>query len=251
MASNLAGVGGNAFEDFTDDFTTTVVMRQAKKVFDPLKKGFEGSDSAFDEAMQSAIMTLQMGISMYALNFVNSRVVPALMRRAELLFVYFIGGKLAKNVGGRIKKFKYARNVSKALNIFSDSDDNRARVLGSASSLVNHLDIMEMHERKISNDSRIGMDKTFTKAKTSYDQKALTLYTEKTKTGTWTKSKQDKKIYQKATGAPLPAGVSWSKMVEKLNSFQEFAKTSENEIVNRAQVEFDRMVADGKSRITS
>ena len=247
--NNLTSVGGNAFEDFTDDFTTTVVMRQAKKVFDPLKKNFEGSDSAFDEAMQSAVMTLQMGVSMYAVNAVTSRLVPALLKRAELLFTYFIGGKIAKGVSGRMKKFKYAKNVSKALNIFTDSDDNRARVLGSASDLVSHLDRMELQERKIANDSRIGMEKTFTGAKTTYDQKALTLYTEKTKTGTWLKSKQDRKVYEKATGAPLPAGVSWSKMVEKLNSFQEFAKTSENEIVNLAQIEFDRMVADGKSRI--
>lgn len=249
MPNKITDVGGNTLEDFTDDFTTTVVMRQAKKVFDPLQKQFEGSDSAFDQAMQSALMTLQMGVSMYALNYVNSRLLPALLKRAGFLFSYFIGSKIAKGVKGKVKGFKYAKSVSHVLNVFSDTDDNRARILGSASDLAMHHENLVMSERKIANDSRIGLDKTFMGAQAAFSGKALTLYTEKTKTGTWTKSKQDRKLYEKATGAPLPAGVSWSKMVEKLNGFQEFAKTSEDEIVNLAQVEFDRMASDGISKV--
>ena len=248
--SKVSNVFSNSAEDFVDEFATTVVMRNAKKVFDPLKKDFEGSDSAFDEALLSAVTTLQMGISMLAINYVTATVLPQLSKRAVIFFAYIVGGKVIKGLASKIK------NVSGTAKLFGKLTGNllgtieqrqeRAKI---ANDFINNADRIHMEHMKISNDTRLSMESTYMKSNASFANKSLALYTEKTKMGSWTKSSADKKIYERATGQKLKAGVSWAKLSVKLNEFSEFARSAEDEVISLAQVQFDHMTANGVTRV--
>lgn len=243
MAHSISGVFGNAFEDLVDDFTTTVIFRESKDAFSPLKKGYESKNpSDWDNAVSSAITTLQMGISMYAVGWINSTLLPLLYRRASIIFGYVVTGALARkakklNLGGK--------TMSKVSALLSSVTEHRQKNTEIAINMMNHQDNMLMQKMKIANHSKRSLDSRITASYSEQQLKAVDLMTIKTKTGTWTSSLEDRNLYQRASGTKFPPGQSWSKFSKKLNSFQEFAKNAENEVISKAQVEFDTWVANG------
>lgn len=68
MASKLAGYWENAVEDGVEDFISSFLFQNAI-THKPFLKDFEG-DSEFDQAMQSFIMTLSIGLQMYAYSLI-------------------------------------------------------------------------------------------------------------------------------------------------------------------------------------
>ncbi len=242
--ANITDVFGNAFEDLIDDFTTTVIFKESKDAFAPLKKGYESNNpSDWDNAVAGAIGTLQMGISMYAVGWINSTLLPLLYRRASIIFAYSVSGKVADAMKG--VKGKTARVVGKGLGLFLGSTEVRQKNTETAINMMNHQDNMMMQKMKIANHSKRSLDSRITASYSEQQLKAVDLMTIKTKTGTWTSSIEDKKLYQRASGTKFPKGQSWSKFSKKLNSFQEFAKNAEDEVISKAQVEFDTWVANG------
>jgi len=245
----------NAVEDFFDDFTQTVITQKAQEVFNPLKKKFNDGGSAFDEAMMSAISTLQMGIQMVATQYIMNTLLPNIVKRGLALYSYITYGQIKRVAFSGLKKklmsMKKGRVIFRGMSMLSDGVSDRALKAQAAMDLVNHVDNQRLQKMKIANDSRRSMESTYVGANSSTAQKSLALYTEKTKTGTWQNTKQDRKIYERATGSKLPAGLSWSKVYKELNKFSEFARSSEDEIINKAQVEFDYMAANGIVRVNS
>lgn len=249
----MAQVIKNSFEDFSDDFLTTVVMKNAKQAFDPLRKDLEGNPDAFHQALSSAIATLQMGVSMMAIRYVTNTLLPNLGVRGLAIYSYILSGKVARGLSRvtskRLRKIKSGRLMSKALSVLTDGAQERGQRAKIANDMVSHMEQMQIKKEKIANDTRLSLDNVTSSYSSNTGNKSIALYTEKTKTGTWTSLASDKKLYEKATGQPLQVGVSWSKLYKKLNSFQQFAIDAEEKIINQAQVQFDTFSADGKTKV--
>jgi len=248
--STITNVFSNSLEDLIDDYTTTVVFKQSKKALDPLKKDFEKEDSGdWDDAVSGAISTLQMGLSMYAIGWINSTLMPMVYKRASIAFGYIVGGKLV----GAFSKLKSGgvtgKVLGKAVGTVVGSIESRQKNTEIAINMMNHNDSMMIQKMKMANHTKNRVDGSMLKGYTEGQLKNVELMSQKTKTGTWTNSRDDKKIYERATGKKLTAGVSWSKLYKKLNSFQEFAKNAEDEVISKAQVEFDTFVANGLSKV--
>lgn len=244
----------NSIEDLADDYTSTVFFKTTKAYFDPLKKPFEGDNpSDWDNAVSGAISTLQMGITLVAVNYVVNTLLPNMAVRGLAIYSYIMGGKVAQSVrnrlASRLNNIKKGRTASKILGLFTDGPGERAQRAKIANDLVSHMETMQLRKEKVANDTRIALDANMSELSAKGKQDALLLYANKTKTGTWTTSLEDRKLYERAVGSSLKKGLSWSKLVDKLNSFQEFAKSSENEVLNLAQVQLDTFTSNGIERI--
>jgi len=243
MSNNLYNVFSNTIEDFFDDYSTTVVFKESKKALDPLKKKFDSDNqSDFDNAVQSAIVTLQMGISMYAVRWINSVILPSLYKRATIAFEYIFVGTLAKKLKNISLGGKFMR---KTLRMVSDMFDQRQKNTEIAINMMNHQDNMMMQQMNVATKRKSSFDASMLKGYSEQQLKSVELMTHKTKTGTWLNTSDDKKLYERATGGTLKRGVSWSKMYKTLNSFQEFAVNAEGQVLNDAQVRFDTFVGQG------
>ena len=191
-----------------------------------------------------------MGISMYAISWINATLLPALYRRASIAFSYIFFGTLLTRFKSLVGNKKITGGVvGGAVKMATDVVDGRRKDTEIAINMMNHQDTMTMRKMAIANQTKQSFDSSVIGANADNQIKAVELMTMKTKTGTWTKSAEDRRLYERATGHKLKAGVSWSKLSEKLNSFQEFAKNAENEVISKAQVEFDTWVASGLKKV--
>jgi len=246
MGTSLGNVVSNSFEDLLDEYSTTVIFKQSKKAFDPLRKDFESDKpSDWDDAVAGAITTLQMGISMYALNWINSTLLPALARRGSIAFTYIFAGSLAK----RAKKVRLGgKAMRKVTRLVGGIFEQRQKNTQIAMDMVQHSDSMHMQKMNLASRTKSSFDSNMLGGKSDIQARSVVLMTQKTKTGTWRSSREDKKLYESATGQKLSSGVSWSSLYKKLNSFQEFARNVEGDIINDAQVKFDTFVGHGLTK---
>lgn len=247
MANNITDVFGNSIDDLFDDYTTTVLFKETKTFFEPLRKSYEGDNqSDWDNAVSSAINTLQMGISMYAVGWINSVMLPALYKRASIAFSYIVAGKLVKklkslNLGGK--------TMRKGMNVLSDVMEHRQKNTEIALNMMQHQDTVMMKKMEIANHTKRSFDGTVLGSVSDNQITSIDLMTNKTKTGTWSSSHEDRKLYERATGTKLKKGFPWSKLYKKLNSFSEFAQNAEDHVINLAQVQFDTFVANGSTKV--
>lgn len=239
MAVNLTDIGKNAVEDGVEDFVSSFLYRRMQLLTKPFLKDFEG-DSEFDEAMQSFIQTLSMGITIYAhtkiMNFFFERGVKI----GVALWTYIVAGTFKKKLLQKLKNsnFKGKKLLRTASTILgADKTSERIQV---AQIMRQNVDSFDSHKFHFQNQHLVmesKMDKmasTSATLRNSTEKSILTRFTHKTFTGTWKNTSVDKKLYEKATGVKLAESGdgSWTSLFDKLNKYTEFAKTTDDEIVN-------------------
>jgi len=239
----MSNIIGNSIEDFIDDLSTSLVHRELKEAFGPLLSSLNADDNVFNDALASALSTLQYGIASSVLMYIQNQVVPYLYKRATVYYTYLIAGKVTRAIAKKVKSSKSFRAKKLGIGLLSDTTVHRIEKAKIANDMITHLDNTQLKYHQIQNDTKNSITKSTLGAKFSDKDKYVHLYTQKTRTGTWTKSNEDKELYIKAVGQ-LPAGASWSKMVDKLNTYSEFAVSLEDKILNLAQVQLDTLTAE-------
>jgi hypothetical protein len=242
MASQkLADIGKNAVEDGVEDFVSSLLYRRMRKLTEPFLKDFEG-DSEFDEAMQSFIQTLSMGLTLYAYTKIMNFFFERGVKIGVSLWVYIVAGAYKSKIMNKIKNSnfkgkKLLRTVSMVLG--ADRTAERIEVAKIMQNNVNSFDAHKFHyqNQQFQMDSKLdNLSLSASTLKNSNENSYLTRFTHKTMTGTWLNNTDDRRLYERATGIKLvEAGQgSWTNLYENLNKYNEFSKTVDGEITNLA-----------------
>ncbi len=239
--TKIADIGKNAVEDGVEDFISAFLFRKMKSLTEPFKKDFN-SDSDFDNAMNSFIDTLAMGLQMYAYSKIMNFFFERSAKIGVALWVYISAGTFKKALLNKLKNSnfkgkKLLRTVSTVLG--ADKTSERIQVAQIMRDNVNSFDAHKFHyqnQHQKGEDRLYKMSGSATNLKNANENSILTRFTQKSLTGTWANTNQDKKLYEKATGITVVESGSgaWSSLYEQLNKYNEFAKTVDGEITNLA-----------------
>lgn len=239
--SKIADIGKNAVEDGVEDFISAFLFRKMKSLTEPFKKDFEGDDE-FNQAMQSFIMTLSMGLQTYAYSLIMNFIFERAGKIGGTLWTYIVAGELKKKLSDKLKASKFKGNKAfKTLSLVMGSDrtNERIAVAGLIQNNVKSFDNHKMHfqNQHQAHENRLDkMSMSASSLKNANEQSFLTIFTHKTMTGTWEPTTVDKRLYEKATGAKLSevGKASWSNLYVELNKYNEFAKIVDDEVMNLA-----------------
>ena len=243
MASKLTDIGKNAVEDGVEDFVSSFLFRRMRKLTEPFLKDFEG-DSEFDEAMQSFIQTLSMGLTLYAYSKIMNFLFERSVKIFGTLWTYIVAGALKKKLVDKMKESKFKGNKAfKTLSLVvgTDRTAERIQVAKMVQSNVNSFDSHKFHFQNQHLKIEDKMDKfsfSASSLKNASENSYTTRFTHKTLTGTWENTSIDKKLYERATGSTLAeigAG-SWANLHIKLNKFNQYSKRVDGEITNLATI---------------
>ncbi len=234
---SLGNILGNSVEDGIDDFVSSFLFRKMREYTEPVKKDFE-SDSDFDGAVQNFITTLSMGLTLYAYMHIMEYIRKA-GTRFTMLWAYIVAGKMKE----KIKKLKPTSKIGKkglrlaTAVIGADKTGERIQVAKIINDNLNHIDnkIYQDKNIRMNMENRLlDMGGKASQIKGVSSQENFNLYLHKTKTSTWLNTNADKKLFERVTGEKITdsSAESWSKLVEKLNQYSEFAKNSEGQIFN-------------------
>jgi hypothetical protein len=260
--NNVTGVASNSGEDFVDELSSAIIFKHSAQIFGPIVKELNESDSLVDNALGGAITTLQFGIQNLVLISVTQYVISKTALVAGAVYTFLkvtnVAGKVRGIVANSLGAIPFVgRGLSGVVNVTSGFISKDRQLIAKAgldtnSELTSAIGrerqtqtmMMQSQYRKHDN----ALDRATSIRNKSRDSK-LSIFTHKTQTGTWTK--KDKSIYENATGQDLASlGVTFnSAYVEKLNSFNAFAKDVEGKILNNAQVQLDHLTTLGYSRI--
>lgn len=237
----ITDITKTAVEDGVEDYISAVLYGRMREFTKPFLNQFD-SESEFDEAMQSFINTLSMGLTLYAYNILMTYFFERGVKITVAMWTYIVAGSFKKRVIEKLKSknLKGKRLLNTASMILgSDRTAQRIEVVKMAQENVKSFDTHKFHYQNQHSkiDNKIDtFSLSASSLKSTAENSYLTRFTHKTMTGTWENTNLDKKLYQKATGITLAetgAG-SWSSLYEKLNKFNEFAKDVDGEITNLA-----------------
>lgn len=239
--STVVGIGTNAVQDGVEDFTQAFIYRRMKNLTDPFLKEYE-SGTEFDDAMQSFIQTLSMGCALYAYTKVTSFFFDRGIKLAGVLWTYIIAGAMKKKVFEKLKQNKMTGGkAGKLLSLFigSDRTSDRIEIAKMIKDDVKSFDTHKFHYQNQQNSLSNNLDsfaQTSATMKKGFDDGSVQLFNHKTFSGTWSKTKEDKKLFEKVTGKTLveSGSGSWSSLYGQLNKYTEFYKTVDGEVTNLA-----------------
>lgn len=235
---SIGSITGNAIEDGVEDFVSTLIFQRMREISEPLKKQYE-NDSPFDEAMQSFIQTMSMGLTMYGIQKVMSFFFERGVKYLSTMYAFIVGAKLKKIARDKLKNSgfrgkKAFQMLGRVLDL--DRTPERIEMVKIAQSNIDSYDRYKMHYENQSNSMQARLD-TFSQSvsgvKAGNDLKTMTLFNDLTARGAWSGSSEHKRIYENATGKKLTElGVSWASLYPSLNKYTQFHKTANNEILN-------------------
>ena len=227
----------NAFEDTADDFVSSYLFTEMKKITTPLLK--VGDDlSLKDEAINNFITQLSYGLTITAYTRIMTYI-EKMAERSAIIWGYIVTGKLKK----KISELK-TKNIKgkKALNILgavigTDKTAERIEVAKIINQNLNTIDRQIQYDKtnKLSLENKmISLGSTTSQIKGVSSQENFNLYLHKTKTSSWKNTNLDKRLFEKVTGQNFgtTAGSSWGDMVDTLNNYSEFAKNAEGQVFN-------------------
>ncbi len=240
--TKIKDVVGNSIEDSVEDFLQSFVFKEINEISKPYKDKYNKDDSYTGEFVTNFLNVLTMGFSLYVFNKLQSIFFTRLPKIFGFIWSYIIAGKMKKNLYNRLKNSKIKGNKAfKIISLISGTDRTAERIEISKiiQDNVKQYDVHKMHLENQYFKTQKHIDDVSLKSvglKESLDKNSMNLLLHKTRTGTWKNTKQDKKLYEKATGMKISesGNMSWSNMYQELNNYTDFAKTVDDKIVNLA-----------------
>jgi hypothetical protein len=269
MAVNSPGVIAEATtEDFIDEGVSNLVYGIANTYWDTglqkstdSKKTFkELGQEAFNEAIEGAEQTLRFSIMNAVIMTVSTYAIDKLVLTGGSFYLWIKKRTLLKNLSGKIKDKQYfgrtgSAKISKVLDVLSGQKDEDLKMVGMANDSANNIVTSISQERQTTtmqlSQQRNQLLKTLGLSQNSKglnDKKKLEAYNLKMKTGTWAIA--DKKLFYDCVPKQYLNGLQFNQsFLDKLNSYSEYAKTTENKLVNLAQTHLDLMTASNLSKV--
>jgi hypothetical protein len=261
-------IASNASEDFIEEGASELVYGISRCMFDKNvdKKECDSTvGSAFDTALEGSLQTLKFSITNAVIYRVTTYAMSKMVIGGGFILGYIKAGRIINTMRRKIKSAAsgipfYGRAIGELITVaskFSIGNQNeRLKVAGMANDNLNNVTSMITDERRnaIMQTTHqreqvlktLGLTNSF---KNLDDGKKLSLYNTKMKTGTWTIG--DKALFKAVVPRKYQKkGFSFSpKFVKKLNEFSEYAKNTENKIVNLAQTHLDNATANHLSKL--
>ncbi|RXK01512.1 hypothetical protein CRV02_08360 [Arcobacter sp. CECT 8989] len=256
----VTGIVSNSGEDFVDELSTSLTYNYANQVFSPIVKDLNESDSLIDQALGGAVSTLQFGIMNLVIISVTEYAITKTTLVGGAVLVFLKSTNVAKKVRGIVSGALgsvpfVGRGLGKVVeSTGSFISKDRELIAKMAMDNSNNISSTIAQERQtqayIKSQKYRKRDKTVDQAISIRGQsrsKNMDLYIQNFKTGSWRKIPYHKKLYEDCTGQKFGEnGLSWNvDFVERLNSYKEFAVSSEGVIFSQAKATVDLLNATG------
>jgi len=258
-AFSATDIAENSVEDFIDDGITTLVYSMANCYFNDEKKQTNNQcedivDKAFNEALEGAGNTLKFTIMSAVIYRVSTYGMAKIVAGSAFIYSYIKAGRIINTIKRKVDSSlqgvpfvgKFLGSVITASTAIAVGNQNeRLAMADMANNNINNVTQLVGQERQtasmqVSAQKRqvmqtLGLNHD---AKGLNDAKKIEAYNYKMKTGTWNTTTQDKKLFLSVIPKEyITDGFSYnSSFVKKLNQFTEYAKTTEDNIVNLTQV---------------
>ncbi|MGK0256209.1 MAG: SLT domain-containing protein [Arcobacteraceae bacterium] len=268
-AFTTRGIAENTAEDAVDEGISNLVYALGNQYFGDGKNAKDNNlvKAAFDEALEGAGQTLKFSIMNAAIFRSSAYILPKILGGSAAIFTYIKAGRIINSVkrsvsnglggiplvgrflGGAVKtSVEIAvgnQNERLAMaNIASNNMDSYTTALGKEREIATH----QVSAQKKQVMSTLGLNH---KSKGLNDSKKIEAYHYKMKSGTWVNNSQDQRLFYAVVPKEyIQQGFKFtSSFVEKLNGFSEYARDTENQIVNVAQTNLDLMTTNNLSSI--
>lgn len=260
--SRVTGIVSSSGEDFIDELSSTLTYQYANQIFAPTVNKLGQSDSVVDNALSGALTTLQYGIMNLVIMSVTEYAITKTSLVAGSIFVYLKATNVAKKtkgvIAGALGSIPFVGrglgNIVMSVGSFVTKD--RELVAKMAMDSSNNLTTVISQERQnqilIKNQKYKKIDTTVDRAvniRGHSRTKNMDLYMHNFKTGSWKKTQKHKKLYEDCTGQKMGEnGLTWNaNFVQKLNSYSEFAISSEGQIFSNAKATLDLLNVAGSA----
>ncbi len=264
-AFTVKGIATNTVEDGVDEGVSNLVYAMGNHYFGDGAKDAKSSElvkQAFDEALEGAGQTLKFSIMNAVIYRVTEYALVKVMAGSTAIFAYIKGHRIIKHLKKEGRK-KYRGNrgfkvINKGLKVLFGTQDERLKMAGMANNNINNLTTVLAQERQTATMqvsqqrkqvlSTLGLNH---KAKGLNDNKKIEAYHYKMKSGTWVNNVSDKKLFLSVVPKEYVQDTFrfTQSFVDKLNSFTEYAKDSEDKLVNVAQTQVDIMTTHSLSKL--
>ena len=265
-AFSVSSIAENTVEDAIDDGVSNLVYALGNCTFGDSShsKKCDGLvKDAFEEALEGAGQTLKFTIMSAAIYRTTTYIMPKIIIGSTAIFTYIKAGRVINKVRKAINEtsilgFKLGRVGSTSLGLATKlaigNQDERLAMSSMANKNIDSMTTALSKEREIATMqvsaqkqqvmTTLGLNH---EAKGLRDNKKIEAYHFKMKSGSWTKSKEDKKLFTSVVPKEyILEGFIWNSVfVDKLNTYTEYARTKENEIVNLAQMLSKQMAMKG------
>ncbi len=261
-AFSVQNIATNTVEDAVDEGISNLVYSLGNCTFGDGAKSAKCDGivkAAFDEALEGAGQTLKFSIMNAAIYRATSYFLPKVLGGSAAIFLYIKGGRIINSVKRSVSnglsgiplvgKF-LGGTVKTSVEIAVGNQNERLTMATMANKNIDSMTSAVTKEREIATlqvsqqkkqvMSTLGLNH---KAKGLRDNKKIEAYHYKMKSGTWKNDAMDKKLFLSVVPKEyIQSTFNFnSTFVEKLNSFTEYAKDSEDKLVNVAQTHLDNM----------
>uniref|UniRef100_UPI00404794AD hypothetical protein n=1 Tax=Aliarcobacter sp. TaxID=2321116 RepID=UPI00404794AD len=260
--SKVNTIVSNTGEDFVDELVSNIVYRETQTFVSELKKKMDlKEDSYIDEALESALMTLQFGLMNAVIITVTEY---AFVKSAVILtgLIAFIKGrsvvqKAKKSAQGIMSKFgKFGglpfKMIQGAMGVVVGTQEQNLAIAKMTNDTSNNLVSAIGRERQnqihLQNGKIARIDsakRNLYNTRNKSRDKNMALYLHKFETGTWSKTAKDKKLYFDCTGQDDKVVSFTLDYVNELNKYSNVVKTAKGEIFSKAKLELDMITALG------
>jgi len=264
-AFTVKGIAENTVEDAVDDGVSNLIYALGNCTFGDSKSEKCGDlvKDAFDEALEGAGQTLKFTIMSAAIYRTTEYILPKIIMGSTAIFTYIKSGRVINKIRKAINEtsvlgFKLGRVGSTSLGLATKlaigNQDERLAMSSMANKNIDSMTTALGKEREIATMqvsaqkqqvmTTLGLNH---EAKGLRDNKKIEAYHFKMKTGTWTKSVEDRKLFLSVVPKEyIKQNFNFNTaFVERLNTFTEYAHTTEDKITNLATVMVKQMAMKG------
>jgi len=264
-AFSISSIAENTVEDTIDDGVSNLVYALGNHYWGN-SKDEDSADlvkDAFNEALEGAGNTLKFTIMSAAIYRTTTYIMPKIIIGSTAIFTYIKTGRFINKVRKAINEtsvlgFKLGRvgstSVGMATKLAIGNQNERLAMSSMANKNIDSMTTALGKEREIATMQVSSQQKQLMstlglnhEAKGLGDSKKLSAYNYKMKTGTWAKTTEDKNLFYAVVPKEyIKTDFQFNTaFVEKLNSFTEYARTTEDDIVNLAQALVKTMARGG------
>jgi len=269
-AFSTASIAQNTVEDGIDEGVSNLVYAMGNHYFGDGTKDAKSSDlvkKAFDEALEGAGQTLKFSIMNAVIYRVTEYALVKVMAGSVAIFTYIKTARIINTVKRKVVNSfgsipfvgRFAGETLTATTALAIGNQNERLAMSSmANNNLNNLTSVLAQERQtatlqVSHQKKqvmntLGLNH---KAKGLRDNKKIEAYHYKMKSGTWVNNTMDKKLFLSVVPKEyVQEGFRFTnEFVSKLNTYTEYAKDTEDKLVNVAQTQLDTLTTHNLTKV--
>lgn len=263
----MVGIGSiisNSGEDFVDELASAIVYDEGSKIFKDITNnlGLDPNNSKVDEALESALSTLQYGIMNLVIVMITEYALTKSILVLTSIFAYIKTrrmikamidtftnlpilkrnpvGFVASSVIGKASEVLVA-NQSETLALAKMANSSSNNIISAVGQERQNQIMLQGQKLKRVDNLKNNIYQTRGNSRT----KNMELFIHKFDTATWKNTAKDKKLYYDCTGQDDKVIPFNSDYVDKINSYANIATTASGQIYTQAKATLDLVTQVG------